>query len=187
MTFRAPSNVGVGVHGELDRPAGLVEKLPVGTLVAAEFHSVDREQVVALGDVHADLAEGRAVARLLVVALEDPRDPVTPGVRVPGEPRPRKAGAGPVRDLHVAALDVGVRDLEFGDHLVDHVVQVGPVLDVGQKRPVAGAQVVPVVAVQVPHVEEVAEPPPHLVEDLYPLGLRVPVRLEPGGGDRFLR
>ena len=121
------------------------------------------------------------------MALEDPLDPVPPRVRIPGEARPGETGARAVGDLVISSLDVGVRDLKLGDHVADQVVQIGAVLDVGQERPVTDAEIVPVVPVEVFDVEEVAEPPPDLVEDLHPFGLGIPVGLESGGGDRFLR
>ena len=56
--------------------------------------------------------------------------------------------------------------------------------DVLQQRPVAVAQRLPVVAVHVLDVEEVAEPPPDLVEDLRPFLGRHAVDHQPAGGHR---
>src|SRR6056297_168319 len=73
------------------------------------------------------------------------------------------------RRLEIAAGNIGVADVELGDHLAHQVVEIlarGHVLD---QRAVARAQRVPVVAVHVRYVEIIAEPPPDLVEYHGPL------------------
>ena len=154
------------VEGQRHR-VGLVAEQAVGVVVAPQLHAVDLEHVVAHAGVHADLGERRAV--------EAPPRSGPARIRAMRKRRGRRveleAGAGqrhlrPGRDLVVAALDVGVADVELGHHLAQHVVEVGAVGDVGQERPVALADRLPVVAVHVLDVEEVAVAAPGLVEEL---------------------
>ena len=95
------------------------------------------------------------------------------------------------RQAEVAAADVGMRVREFGDHLAEHVVEIGAVADVGEQRLVLGAQGVPVVAVHVRHVEVIAVAAPDLAEDLGVFGLGLDQREQAVGADalglRFCR
>ena len=71
----------------------------------------------------------------------------------------------------LAAADVGVADVQLGDHLADDVGQVGAVRStVGDERRRTGRlHRLPVDAVHLLVVEEVAHLPPALAVDLLPL------------------
>ena len=167
--------VGARTDGQLQgSPPGLAQELE-RVRVRGQLAALDREQVVALADADADLGQRRAVAGFLVLAFEDAGEPVAAGVLVQFEAGPEQGGARPVGRLVVAARDVGVGDVQLGDHLAHHVVQVAAVADVGEQRAVLLPERLPVVAVHVRGVEEVAEAPPDLVEDLRPLLGRHPV------------
>ena len=172
-------------QGQPHRPVGLVPQPAVGVVGGGEFLAVDGQHVVARAGVHPDLGQRRPVARLLVVPLEDFGEAVAAGGAVELEHGPRQGDLGALRGLPVAPRDVGVADVQLGHHLADHVVQVRPVGDVVEPGAVLLAQGRPVVAVHVVDVEEVAEPPPHFVEDLHPLVGRHPVHHQPRRRDRL--
>jgi hypothetical protein len=164
-----------------------VAEEPVRVLIGPQLLAVDGQDVVTHGGLDAHLGEGRPVAGLLVVAGEDPADPVATAGRVELEAGARERHVRPLGLVPVAAGDVGVLDRQLGDHLGDEVVQVRAVGHVGQERPVLLAQRLPVVAVHVLHVEEVAVATPDLVEDLGPLVGGNAVHVHAPGGDGLLR
>ncbi len=129
---RAPS--AVAPTGELERPVGLVAQQAIRAVVRGEVGTVDREHVLADLDVDADLGQRRAVAFLLVLPAQDARELVATDRRVELEARAEQRDGRTRRDRPVAARDVGVADVELGDHLAQHVVEVRAVPDVRHER-----------------------------------------------------
>src|SRR5687767_7759449 len=60
-------------------------------------------------------------------------------------------------------------DRDFGTHVVEQIVEVGPVIHIRQQRAVHLLHLRPVAAVRVGHVQVVALMPPAFVEDLLEL------------------
>ena len=156
------------VQQEFDRARGLVAQQPVGVLARPDFLAIDRQQVIALAGVDADLGQWRPIFGLFVLSLQNPPDAVEPGVGVQFQIRSHERDLRAFRQLVVAARYVGVADIEFGDHLADDVVQVRAMSDMCKPRTIAVADRGPVVSVHVLRVKEIPIAPPHLVENRFP-------------------
>jgi hypothetical protein len=87
----------------------------------------------------------------------------------------REGDFGPCGSFPLAAFDVGVADVELGDHFTDDVVEVRAMGDVVEPGEVLFAKGFPVVSVEVFDVEEIAVATPDFFEDLPPLGRWVAV------------
>ena len=176
---------GLVVEGE-GHGVGLVAEPLVGVVRGFQVHPVDGQDIVPFPGIHAHFREGAAVLRLLVVAAVDLRQAVAACGGIQLDAAPGQGHLGALRQVGVAALGVGVADVELGDELREDVGQVGAVSDVLEPGAVLLPQGLPVIAVHVLHVEEVAEAPPGLVIDLAPLLGGDAVHVEVLGGHGLL-
>ena len=90
---------------------------------------------------------------------------------------------GALRNFKIAASNVSVRDAEFRDHFTDDVVEIGAMSNVINKRAILVAQRVPIIAVHILDVEEIAVTSHNFVEDFDPLLLWNAVHHEAVGGN----
>ncbi len=165
----------LAIDGELDWPIGLVTQQAIWAVVGQQVRSVHLQHVVPRGDVDADFSQRRSILGFRVVSSEDCRDAVPVGGAVQLEFRAGQRDARALGGLPVTAGDVRMTDRQLGNHLAHDVIQIGSVCNVFEKGAVPIAERPPVVPVHVLDVEEVAKPPPHLVEDLPPLLGRNPI------------
>ena len=156
------------VEQQFDRTRSLVAQQPEGVLPGPDFLAIDRQHVVALPGIDADLGQRRSILRLFVLSLQNPLDAVDPGIGVQFQIRSHERHLGALRQFVVAARDVRVTDIELGDHLADDVVQVRAMPHMREPRAIAFPNRVPVVSMHVLRVEEIPVAPPHLVEDRFP-------------------
>ena len=146
----------------------------------ADGLAVDGENVFAGADVDAELGEWGTCFGLPVFTGENFVDAVGAAGGITGEFGAEEAGFD-ARGLDaVAAADVGVADVQLGDHLADEIRKVVARGDGGEERGVFGALGGPVDAVHVGRVKEVAHLAPALVENLRPLGGAVEADLKAG-------
>ncbi len=163
------------VHGEDDLPPGRALEVGVDVFVARERVAVDGEQVVAFLDADARRGERAGLVRPRLAGVD-----LGEAVAAVGDLVIRTEEAdGDLIDVgRVAAAGVRVADGHLAAHHVKHVVEVGPVLGRFEPRAIPFVDGVPIRAVEVFDVQEVALVAPRLAEDLCPLGLRVDARLQ---------
>ena len=155
--------------------------------VGEELLVVDCQYEVPDTDIDSDLGQRRPIAILLVVSRENLDDAVAIGLWIELELGPGQRDCRSLGDREVAPGDVGMSRPQLGDHLADQVVQIRAMRDMRQPRLILSLQTLPVVAVHVLHVEEVAEASPDFVEDLRPFFRRHAVDPQTRGGDVFGR
>src|SRR5579859_272757 len=176
---------GPGIHGPLHWAVGLVAEKLIGIIFWRQVLAVNRQDVVPLFHIHTNFGERRAIDLFLILAVEDFGDAVTPGRGVQFDARAGKSDLGPLGHINVAAGNVGVGDAEFGDKFAEDVIQIGAMGDEVHQRAVLRQQRVPVVAVHVFDVEEVAVTAADFVVHFDPLFVGHAINHEVGGGNGF--
>ena len=177
--------LGPVIQEKFDGARSLVPEHPEGVVAGRQVFPVDRQDVVAFTGIHSDLRQRGPVFRFLVVAPENPRDSVSTAFRVKLEVGTHERDSRAGRHRVVPTRDIGVSDIEFGDHLPDHIIQVRAVPDMRKPRPVLFPDRLPVVAVHVGNVEEVAIAPPDFLEDRSPFLRRHKIDLNAGHRERL--
>ena len=119
--------------------------------------------------VHTDLGERRAIAVLLVLTGEDRGDPISARRWIEGEACPGQRNERPFRQAQISPLDVGMLNDQLGDHLGNHIIEIGAMPDMVDQRFIFAAQLFPVIAVHVRDVKIVPVAPPNLAKNLVPL------------------
>ena len=158
---------------QLDLLAGAVGEAPQVVLALHEGLAVDRHQPLAGLHPQVGPRERRAHLRVGEVAAVDLPDLPEAARGVVVEVGGEEAGAHRLAAPHVAAPVVGVADVQLAEHLAQHVGEVVARGDAVGERAVLLPHAVPVDAVHLRVVEEVALQPPGLVQHLLPLVARV--------------
>src|SRR5579883_2946483 len=139
----------------------------VDVIRRAEFLAVDREDVIAHGDVDARGGEWRSQVGIPGFGIVDAGDLIA--AVLDREIRAEQS-AGVLRDGgHIAAAHVGVADGDLGAHHIHQIVEVGAVVHVRQELAVHLLHARPVGAVHVGDIQVVALVAPVFVEDLLEL------------------
>ena len=130
------------------------------------------EQVVALGHLNAGRAQWRAEIGIPILSRVDALDAIAAVLNgVIGAEQPH--GHRRVRRKIAAAGEERVADDELAAGLRDEVSQVGSMADVGDERAVLLVHGLPVGAVHLGVVKEIALRTPRFLENLRPLHARI--------------
>ena len=139
--------------------------------------------VIALLDIHTWLSKGRTELLVPVGTLENLLYTESTRLFVLAELSPQQAGSDTGHSGFLTAGDIGMADVEFSYHLADEIGEVITVLGVGHHLAILLADMIPINAMHILHIEAVTGDAPALVENLLPLGLMVDIHIHIVRGD----